>query len=263
VAQSAAEINGKGAATPPNQMAQMGANVNDDLIYRAYYNLKQPTVIIGAEIETYFRSHSMEYTMDEMFAARDVLTKSICDELNAKMNPYGYVVQRVMVTDIDPDATVVAAMNNIQAAKKQRDATVINAEAARQAAILKGEADRQAAILKGESDKATMIAKAEGEARARELEGAGTAAQRARLVAGLKESVADFKSAVPEASALQLMSIILTQQYLDIMKEAASNGRNTFILPSNPAEVQSVEGRIGMAILGTKGAVAQEYVRQT
>ena len=154
--------------------ARIGTNVPDDIVYRAFYNLRAPVPFIHAELESYFRSHSMNYTMDEMFAARDNLTKDICAELNRKLSPHGYLVRSVMVTDIIPDQNVVKAMNDVVAAQKDRQAQMSRAEAEKNAAILQ----------------------AEGEARTRELEGAGVAAQRRRIVEGLQESVSNFKGSV-------------------------------------------------------------------
>lgn len=221
----------KGAAPP---QARIGANVTEDIIYRAFYNLKAPVPFITAEIEAYFRSHSMNYTMDEMFAARENLTKDICAELNRKLSAHGYVVRSVMVTDINPDHNVVKSMNDVVAAQK----------------------DRQAQIARAEAEKNAAILRAEGEARTRELEGAGIAAQRRRIVEGLQESVSNFKQALPNADPNTLLSTVLMTQYLDVLKEAASHGKNTFILPSSPAHIQAVEGQIGMALLGTAPANA-------
>lgn len=141
----------------------------------------------------------------------------------------------VMVTDINPDHNVVKSMNDVVAAQK----------------------DRQAQIARAEAEKNAAILRAEGEARTRELEGAGIAAQRRRIVEGLQESVTNFKQALPNADPNHLLTTVLMTQYLDVLKEAASHGKNTFILPSSPAHIQAIEGQIGMALLGTAPANAQ------
>ena len=242
MAENAAEIAADHNELPVKAPAQarIGQNVNDEIIYRAFYNLKAPVPFITAEIEAYFRSHSMNYTMDEMFAARENLTKDMGTELNRKLSPHGYVVRSVMVTDINPDHNVVKSMNDVVAAQK----------------------DRQAQIARAEAEKNAAILRAEGEARTRELEGAGIAAQRRRIVEGLQESVNNFKQALPNADPNQLLSTVLMTQYLDVLKEAASHGRNTFILPSSPAHIQALEGQIGIALLSTNSVQAQSGKRE-
>lgn len=229
-AESPAEINGKAAGAPAQ--ARIGANVSDELVYRNFYSLKNPTTVISSEIESYFRAHAMTYTMDQLFAARDSLTVDLHRELNVKMNPFGYIITSVVVTDIDPDRTVMAAMNAVMIAEKQRAATLISADAA----------------------KAASIAKAEGDARVKELEGAGISAQRSRIVDGLKVSVQNFKEALPESDPNGLMRMVLMTQYLDMLNAQAATGRNTFILPSSPAHVAALEGEIGTALLGAGAA---------
>lgn len=228
----AAESPGEVANTGAPAQARIGTNVNDDLVYRNFYSLKNPTTVISSEIESYFRAHAMTYTMDQLFAARDSLTVDLHRELNVKMNPFGYIITSVVVTDIDPDPNVMNAMNAVMIAEKQRVATLITAEA----------------------NKAAAIAKAEGDARVKELEGAGISAQRSRIVDGLKVSVQNFKEALPESDPNGLMRMVLMTQYLDMLNAQAATGRNTFILPSSPAHVAALEGEIGTALLGANAS---------
>lgn len=223
-----ADAKGKSKADVPAQ-SRMGAT--DDVAYQAYYTLNaKPENIAAREIESYLLARLLDFDLDAVFKAREELTAQLSLDLNVKLNPNGYAVENFLVTDINPGAALVAAMDNVQIAERNRTAAVTNAEA----------------------QKAANILNAEANARVRELEGAGIAAQRRRIVEGLQESVSNFKQALPGADPQQLLTSVLMTQYLDVLKDQAARGGNTFILPSSPAHVAALEGQIGTALLATK-----------
>jgi len=205
--------------------------LNPDLIYKAYYKLSDPISQIKTFIEQYFRFHGMEYTLDAMFAAKDELVIELLNELNEKVNTFGYIVYDVLVKDISPSVSVRNAMNDVVASEKARIAQTNRAQAQKQARILAAEA----------------------EAKTRELEGEGVAAARKAIIKGLKQSVDDFQQDIPDAEARDLLLTVLMTQYLDTLKEAASKGKNNFIFPANPTGQMgsSVEEQMRSALLTT------------
>jgi len=201
---------------------------NPDLIYHAYYKLNDPISQIKTFIEQYYRFHGMEYSLDNMFAAKDELVVELLNELNKKVNSFGYVVYDVFVKDITPsDPKVRAAMNEVVASEKAKIAITNRAQAQKQAKILSAEA----------------------EAKTRELEGAGVAAARRAIIGGLRTSVDDFQKDIPDAEPRDLLLTVLMTQYLDTLKEAASKGRNNFVLPSSPGQLGAFEDQMRSAIL--------------
>jgi len=201
---------------------------NQDLIYQAYYKLNEPIAQIKTFIEQYYRFHGMEYSLDTMFAAKDELVVELLNELNQKVNPFGYIVYDVFVKDISPaDPRVRAAMNEVVASEKARIATTNRAQAQKQAKILSAEA----------------------EAKTRELEGAGVAAARRAIISGLRKSVDAFQQDIPDAEPRDLLLTVLMTQYLDTLKDAAAKGRNSFVLPSSPGQVGEFEDQMRSAIL--------------
>jgi len=202
-----------------------------ELLYRAFYKLRDPVGQLTAFIDNYFRFNAMLFTLDEMYAAKDGMTNELLNELNAKMNPYGYIVFDVLVTDIIPNKNVRDAMNDVVASEKEMMATVNRAQA----------------------EKASKILGAEAEARTRELEGEGIAAARRAIVEGLRSSVDDFQEAIPATDAKELLTVVLMTQYMDTIKEAATKSRNTFVLPSSPAQVATIEQQMRTSLLGSAG----------
>jgi len=202
---------------------------SSELFYRSYYKLRDPVGQLTAFIDNYFRFHAMLFTLDEMYAAKDGMTNELLNELNTKMNPYGYIIFDVLVTDIIPNRNVRDAMNDVVASEKEMMATVNRAQA----------------------DKAAKILSAEAESRTRELEGEGIAAARRAIVEGLRQSVDDFQEAIPATDAKELLTVVLMTQYMDTIKEAASKSRNTFVLPSSPAQVATIEQQMRASLIGS------------
>jgi hypothetical protein len=196
------------------------------ILYNAYYRLDKPYEQISAYIEEYFRFHGMEYSLDEMFAAKNELSHELEAILNQKMNCYGYIITSILVKDIDPVEKVKRAMNDIIACEKEK----------------------RALQSKAEADKITKILNAEAEARTRELAGEGIANARKAILNGLQTSVETFQQAIPGSDPNMILKTVLMTQYLDTIKEAALSGRNTFVIPSTPAQILNIEDQIRAAI---------------
>ena len=103
-----------------------------------------------------------------------------------------------LVTDLLPDSKVLAAMNNIETKRRER-------EAATQAA----EAQKIIIVKKAQGEGEAKVALAEGERTAMRLQGEGVALQRKAIVDGLKESVVQFVSAPPLIRPMVLYALRL------------------------------------------------------
>jgi regulator of protease activity HflC (stomatin/prohibitin superfamily) len=224
---------------PPRQPQMGGANVpNSNLVYQAWYKLSKPYHQVQSMIEEYFRFHAMEYTLDQLYSAKNNLTHELQDILNKRMNPFGYIIKNVLVKDIDPEAKVKAAMNDIVATEKEVVAQRNRAEAEKLTALMKAEVGKQTSIMNAEAGATT-----------RRLEGEGIAAARQAIIKGLQESVQDFHKAIPGADPTQLLTTVLMTQYMDTIKDAASRGHSTFILSSSPCQVATTEDQMRTALL--------------
>jgi len=198
----------------------------EGILYNAYYRLERPYEQILAYIEEYFRFHGMEYSLDEMFAAKNDMTNELQELLNQKMNCYGYIICNILVLDIDPIEKVKRAMNDIIACEKEKRAQQSRAEA----------------------DKITKILAAEAEARTRELAGEGIANARKAILNGLQTSIETFQQAIPGSDPNMILKTVLMTQYMDTIKEAALTGKNTFVMPSSPAQILTIEEQLRAAI---------------
>jgi regulator of protease activity HflC (stomatin/prohibitin superfamily) len=168
-------------------------------------------------------------TWMEMQNACEHVTRELCLQLNRELNPFGHVITEVLINKVDANASVVKSLNDIIIAQNNRISAKANAEAQAQAAIVR----------------------AEGDAEVHKLAGKGIANCRHEIVAGLKNSVEEFRAALPDSDPSSIMAAIMMQQYLEVMKEAAVNGQHTFILPSTPTHATNLEEQMRTALLTT------------
>lgn len=158
------------------------------------------------------------------------------DILNREMIKYGYIIVRVLITDIDPPQHVKESMNQVLESQNKRDAMINQAEA----------------------EKKTTILRAEAISEQRRLEGEGLAKQRAALADGLKATLENI-SGESHIDVNTLTPTILTMQYFDMLNNAATRGNNTFILNCNPSAVGDIESQMRNALLTTKGSDHANY----
>jgi regulator of protease activity HflC (stomatin/prohibitin superfamily) len=144
------------------------------------------------------------------------------------MKEYGYSIVKVLISDIVPDQKVKAAMNDINAAQREREATVSRAE----------------------TNKMLLVKQAEAEAESKRLQGEGIANQRKAIITGLKDSVEDFAKTVPGSTPQDVMQLVLMTQYFDTLKEIAANDHsNTILIPHTPNTLTDIYSQIRNAII--------------
>ncbi len=186
--------------------------VGADSVYDAYYKLANPDEQINSYIFDVVRAEVPKMKLDDVFERKDDIANAIKAELQDAMQNYGYNIVRALVTDIDPDATVKAAMNRINAAEREKLAAEYEAEA----------------------DRIRIVAKAKAEAESKRLQGQGIADQRREIAKGLEESV-DILNSVginsQEASAL----IVVTQHYDTLQSMGENANSNLIMLPNAPS----------------------------
>jgi len=186
--------------------------VVENKIYDAFYKLTNPEMQITSFIFDVVRAQVPKMSLDDVFERKNDIADAVCEELTELMTDFGYVIVKALVTDIDPDIKVKAAMNEINEQQRLR----------------------LAATEKGEAQKILTIKQAEAEAISLKLQGEGISAQRQAIINGLKKSVDDFRQAIPEASASDVMNMVLTTLYYDTLKDVAHEGTNTILLPQQP-----------------------------
>ena len=200
--------------------------VNEQNVTDAYYKLMRPEAQIKSYIEDALRSSVPKLTLDELFEKKDEIALEVQHQVAEEMTTYGYIIVKTLITKVEPDAEVKQSMNEINAAQRKRVAAQELAEA----------------------DKIKIVTAAEAEAEKDRLHGVGIAQQRKAIVDGLAESIAELKEANLGMSEEQIMSILLTNQYLDTLNTFAAKGNQTLFLPNNPNGVDDIRTQILSAL---------------
>jgi len=182
-----------------------------DKVYEAFYKLEYPHEQITSYVFDVVRAEVPKMKLDDVFVKKDDIAIAVKAELQDAMLDYGYDIIKTLVTDIDPDAQVKAAMNRINASEREKIAAQFEGDAAR--------------IL--------IVEKAKAEAESKRLQGQGIADQRREIARGLEESVEVLNRVginSQEASAL----IVVTQHYDTLQALGEETNTNLILLPNTP-----------------------------
>jgi regulator of protease activity HflC (stomatin/prohibitin superfamily) len=199
-----------------------------DAVESAFYKLSDPVKQIESMVYNVVLGHVPKMKLDDTFLNQADIAGDLRDNLDASMKEYGYSIVKVLISDIVPDQKVKAAMNDINAAQREREATVSRAE----------------------TNKLLLVKQAEAEAESKRLQGEGIANQRKAIIAGLKDSVEDFAKTVPGSTPQDVMQLVLMTQYFDTLKEVAANDHtNTILIPHSPNTLTDIFGQIRNAII--------------
>lgn len=204
-----------------------------DSVQKAVFEVNDPVPMMKAEVDSILRSTMPTMTLDESYEAKDRMVHEIKRSVSEAMAPFGFEIVNVLMTDIMADASVLKSMNEINAARRQRDA----------------------AIERGEADKILKIKAGEAEAETKRLSGVGVANMRAAIAQGFTDSMTFMtKTGMSEEQAMHMM--IMTQ-YLDTLKEFAGS-HGTIVVPHGPSAVKDLESQIREGFLTTRAPTQQQ-----
>ncbi len=206
-----------------NLQVSVQYSVNKSMIKEAYYSLDNPKNQIASYIFDDVRAEVPKLELDDVFAKKDDIAVAVQQNIASSMERYGYMIIKALITDIDPDHKVKESMNRINAAKREKEAALEEAEA----------------------KKIRIIKEAEAEAEAKRLSGEGIAQQRLEIVRGFKESVQDFKKTMDHVTHEEIMQFVLMTQYFDTIKDIGANSKNSSILmPHSPGGMRDFQDQI-------------------
>ena len=173
-------------------------------VYDAIYKLEYPHDQITSYVFDVVRAEVPKMKLDDVFVKKDDIAIAVKREVQESMETYGYDIIKTLVTDIDPDAQVKAAMNRINAAEREK----------------------VAAQYEGDAQRILIVEKAKAEAESKRLQGR-------EIARGLVESVDVLQKvgvSSQEASAL----IVVTQHYDTLQAVGQQTKSNLILLPNSP-----------------------------
>ena len=200
----------------------------------SYYRLANPERQIQSYVYDRVRTSLAKLDLDEAFSSKDQIAQDVETTLATAMNAYGFAIINTLVTDINPDPTVRASMNSINAAQREREAAVSLAEA----------------------EKIKIVKQAEADAEYKRLQGEGIAAQRKAIVDGL---VSQYESLRDAGIGNEAQEMLLLTQYFDTLQEVAkASNTQTLMLPSNPGGVNNAMEELRNSLFTATRAAEQK-----
>jgi len=200
-----------------------------------FFKLADPTRNIASHVDNVVRSQLPKMDLDAAFLAKDELAYSISRELSEHMTPYGLLIHGCLMTEMVPDSTVLRAMNEVNAARRQREANWEKAEA----------------------EKVLAVKRAEAEAEAKHLSGVGTAKMRQAITEGFTGSIAQMQESCG-LKANEVVHMMLVSQYLDVLKDFAMSGKSSVLIPHGPSAVKDMEQQVRNGFLQARSLGAPE-----
>jgi regulator of protease activity HflC (stomatin/prohibitin superfamily) len=196
-----------------------------DRVKEAYYELDDPEDQIKAHVENVILSYIPKIDLDETYQQEDQIARRIKESLSVVMAKFGYSIENALVTKIVPADAVVRAMNDINAARREKVATEARAEA----------------------NKITLVRQAEAEAEAKALAGQGVARERKAIVDGLRDSVLNFEQGIQGVDPHEVMALLMMTQYFDALRDIGAVS-NTILMPHSPSAVTDLYVQLRNAI---------------
>jgi len=196
-------------------------------VYNAFYKLENRKQTMTAYIKDGIRTSICSMTLDALYAGKEEVSEDLKKSLVDVFIKYGLNILNVLIREITPDSKVLAAMNQINASKREREA----------------------AMQRAEGEKVIKVKRAEADAEAMYLSGEGVARQRKAIMDGLKNSIVDFSSKVADTSPKDVMDLLILNQYFDALESiGGQNNMRTIMLPADNVAGRSsvMEGMEGI-----------------
>lgn len=198
----------------------------------AFYKLSDHKAQMSSYVFDGIRSSFPKLDLDDSFASKDEIATHVRNDMRNAMQTYGYSIDDVLITDINPDASVQRAMNEINASQRMR----------------------QAAAFKADAEKILLVKAAEADSESKYLVGVGVAKQRKAIMDGLRSSISEFADSVQGAGPSDVMDLLLLTQYFDTLKDVGcrqtQNGvGKTLFLPHGPNAVTELRGELSKSFM--------------
>ena len=203
-----------------------------DGIKDSFYELNNPEQQIQSYVFDSIRSEVPLMELDDVFAQKEKIAIAIKNELSDTMKQFGFDFIKALVTDIDPDAKVKQSMNEINAAKRMKEA--VREEAA--------------------AGKIRVVAAAEADSESKRLAGEGIAKQRIAIANGLKESVEEVKLAMEDhVTSQDVMNMLFMTQHYETISKLSENNTSTIFMPYSPDNVGDLQMQIQSSLIAVDG----------
>lgn len=196
----------------------------EEKAFEACYSLDDPVTQLESYVFDTIRAFAPKLILDKLFEEKDTIAQEVKESLDHVMSAFGIEISKTLITHIDPDKKVKHAMNEINAAQR----------------------DRIAAEHRAEAEKLVSIKGAEAQKESRKLQGEGVAEQRKAIIHGLRESLNELKNSAEgngQITEQEAIKLLIVNQYFDTLKEIGSHSKtNAIFLNHNGYSLSDITG---------------------
>ena len=162
--------------------------------------------------------------LDDCFQNRDAINAQILNSMTEATSPWGVMVTRYEIKDINPPQSIREDMEKQMTAEREKRSVILTAEGVKTAAITEAEGLKQARVLDAEAAKAEQVLAAEATKESQILEAAGKA-QAIELVADAEaKALSVIGEQAATAEGKEAVALTLAQGAIDAHKAIAAEG---------------------------------------
>ncbi|NRA98085.1 MAG: paraslipin [Planctomycetes bacterium] len=194
----------------------------------ASYGSTNPHLAVTQLAQTTMRAQIGRMDLDETLSKRDAINDAIVDEINSAAKPWGLLVKRYEINDIEPPIDMVEDMKRQAKAERERREEETNATAHRNAVITRAEGDKEEAKLRSEGERIKLENEATGSGRAVEIAAAAEATAVRVKAAAEAEALRAIGRAVGEDDGQLAVTFRLALEAIDAQAQIA--GESTIVL---------------------------------
>jgi regulator of protease activity HflC (stomatin/prohibitin superfamily) len=184
---------------------------DDQSIIDSIFKINDPIKTIRAMVEEQLRAKIFTFRHDDIFGKRNEIGDEVKETLAGKLHEFGMELDSVQVKDIQLDASVMEAMNNVVSAQKNKQAAITEAEGRKQGDILNAEADKEVKKLLGE----------------------GMALQREAIAKWFSQSIGEIKAQDKNLQWTQVLEFLLASSRIETLEKIGHNNAKVIYLNEN------------------------------
>ena len=193
--------------------------------------------------------------LDDCFQNRDAINAKILSAMTEATQPWGVMVTRYEIKDIDPPQTIREDMEKQMTAEREKRSVILTAEGVKTSAITEAEGLKQARVLDAEAAKAEQVLAAEASKEAQILEAEGKSAAISLVADADARALETIGKAAATAEGAKAVTLTLAQDAIAAHKAIASestvvlsDGKTSDNISNTVAQAIAVSGTLNNAV---------------
>jgi regulator of protease activity HflC (stomatin/prohibitin superfamily) len=183
--------------------------------------------------------------LDDCFQNRDAINAKILTAMTEATQPWGVMVTRYEIKDIDPPQTIREDMEKQMTAEREKRSVILTAEGVKTSAITEAEGLKQARVLDAEAAKAEQVLAAEASKEAQILEAQGKSAAISLVADADARALETIGKAAATSEGAKAVTLTLAQDAIAAHKAIA--GESTVVL-SDGKTSDNISNTVAQAI---------------